>query len=193
MANSDMRINLPAATERLILRPFESKDAPTFSAYRSDPEIARYQGWQAPYSLEQARDFIAEMQAKIPGQPGQWYQVALELKEDRRLIGDCAFRLSEDGRQAELCLKQARANKKRGYAREAGDWLLAALFGTLKVQRVFANIDPRNTAAIQSIGRLGFRFEGRFKQSLWLKGEWVDEEWYALLREEWIKPSGRAA
>lgn len=193
MAESITRNILPAATGRLILRPFEERDAAAFSAYRSDPEIARYQGWQAPYSLEQARDFIAEMQAKTPGQPGQWYQVALELKEDGRLIGDCAFRLSEDSRQAEIGMTLACAYQNRGYAREAGVWLLAALFGMLKVQRVFANIDPRNTAAIQSIGRLGFRFEGRFKQSLWLKGEWVDEEWYALLREEWIKPSGRAA
>lgn len=176
---------LPAETNRLILRAFEEKDAPAFSAYRSDALIARYQGWQAPFSLEQARAFIAEMRAKTPGQPGQWYQVALELKESGSLIGDCAFHLSADSRQAEIGMTLARSFQNQGFAAEAGKWLLDYLFGELQVHRVFANIDPRNESAIQVIGRLGLRFEGRFIQSLWLKGEWVDEEWYALLRSEW--------
>ncbi len=180
-------MSLPAQTARLILRPFEEKDAAPFSAYRSDPEIARYQGWQAPFSLEQARQFIAEMHAKTPGQPGQWYQVALELKESSQLIGDCAFHLSQDGRQAEIGMTLARAFQSRGYAREAGEWLLAFLFGELNVWRIYANIDPRNAAAIQAVGGLGFRLEGRFIQSMWLKGEWVDEEWHALLRDEWLE------
>jgi len=176
---------LPAETDRLILRAFEEKDAPAFSAYRSDPLIARYQGWQAPFSLEQARAFIAEMRAKTPGQPGQWYQVALELKENSSLIGDCAFHLSADSRQAEIGMTLARPFQRHGFAAEAGKWLLAYLFGTLKVHRVYANIDPRNTPAIQAVGKLGLRCEGRFIQSLWLKGEWMDEEWHALLRTEW--------
>ncbi|MBK1987692.1 GNAT family N-acetyltransferase [Sphaerospermopsis aphanizomenoides BCCUSP55] len=33
--------------------------------------------------------------------------------------------------------------------------------------------------------RLGMRREGHFVKSLWFKGEWVDELWFAILREEW--------
>jgi len=32
-------------TERLSLRPFRVDDLAAFVAYRSDPEVARYQSW----------------------------------------------------------------------------------------------------------------------------------------------------
>jgi RimJ/RimL family protein N-acetyltransferase len=182
-----MSAPLPAQTTRLILRAFEEKDAEAFSAYRSDPQVALYQGWQAPFTLEQARQFIAEMRVRNAGQPDQWYQIALELKDNGNLIGDCAFHLSVDSRQAEIGMTLANSFQNRGYAAEAVKWLLGYLFGQLKVHRVFANIDPRNQAAIHSVEKLGLHHEGLFIQSLWLKGEWVDEDWYALLREEWVE------
>lgn len=42
--------------------------------------------------------------------------------------------------------------------------------------------------------RLGMRQEGQSRQSLWFKGRWADEYFYAMLREEWVghpKPGGR--
>jgi RimJ/RimL family protein N-acetyltransferase len=35
-------------SERLMLRPFQEADIEPFAAYRSDPEIARYQSWEPP-------------------------------------------------------------------------------------------------------------------------------------------------
>lgn len=179
-------MNLPLESTRLILRTFEERDIQPFSAYRSDPEVARYQAWAAPFSQAQARQFVTEMRAKTPGQAGQWYQLALQLKEGGQMIGDCAFHLAEDGRQAEIGLTLARDYQGQGYAREAITCLLEYLFASLKVHRVFANVDPANVASMRVLSKLGFRCEGRFRQSLWLKDEWVDEEWYALLQEEWL-------
>lgn len=183
---------LPLETNRLILRPFRAADAQPFSDYRSDPQVARYQGWAAPYPLEQAVEFVTEMAIKDPRQPGQWYQVALERKEDGRLIGDCAFHLSEDGQQAEIAFTLASNSQGQGYAAEAVNCLLEALFADLHLHRVFANVDPANTGSINLLTRLGFRDEGCFRQSMWLKGEWVDEQWFALLREEWLAARAQA-
>jgi RimJ/RimL family protein N-acetyltransferase len=47
-------------TERLAVRRFRPDDAETVAAYRSDSEVARLQGWATPFTLEQARCFIAE-------------------------------------------------------------------------------------------------------------------------------------
>ncbi len=97
-------------TRRLILRSFEERDIGPFSLYRSDPEVARYQGWEAPFSLEQAVQFVNEMRARTPGVRGQWYQYALELKLNGEMIGDVAFkRLEEDEAQAEIGFTLARA------------------------------------------------------------------------------------
>src|SRR5579875_1513874 len=69
---------LPLETSRLVLRPFEERDLRHFVAYRSDPSVARYQGWDAPYRLEQATAFLREMRRTRPEESGSWYQVAIE-------------------------------------------------------------------------------------------------------------------
>jgi aminoglycoside 6'-N-acetyltransferase len=173
-------------TPRLILRPFEDRDAAPFAAYRSDPEVARFQGWEAPYSLEQAEQFVDEMKTRAPGIPGEWFQVAIERKEDGVLIGDCVFkRLGYEPRVAEIGYSLARAYHHRGYGSEAIQILLDYLFGSFSLHRVLANCDPQNTASIRLLEKLGFRHEGCFIESLWLKGRWVDEDWYAILDREW--------
>lgn len=145
-------------TERLRLRPFETRDVEAFSRYRSDPEVARYQGWDAPFSLEQAARFVKEMQSEQPGRPGGWYQLALELKATGEMVGDCAFIvLFEDSRQAELGFTLAREHQGKGYAREAVDKLLGYLFSDLRLHRVRANCDPENTNSRRLLERLGMR------------------------------------
>jgi RimJ/RimL family protein N-acetyltransferase len=45
---------LEIVTERLVLRPLQLDDAPAFAAYRSDPNVARYQSWDTTYALTDA-------------------------------------------------------------------------------------------------------------------------------------------
>jgi RimJ/RimL family protein N-acetyltransferase len=179
-------MTLTLETSRLLLRPFAERDADAFSRYRSDPEVARYQGWDAPYPIEQARRFVAEMAALHPGIPGEWYQLALELKSGGEMIGDVAFQfLKEAPRQAEIGFTLAHPYQGQGYAGEAVRRLLAYLFDALGLHRVRANTDPANTASARLLRRAGMRHEGRFVDSLWFKGAWASEDWYAILRSEW--------
>ena len=41
-------------SERLSLRPFQVDDLEAFVAYRSDPDVARYQSWEHTYSMADA-------------------------------------------------------------------------------------------------------------------------------------------
>lgn len=52
--------------------------------------------------------------------------------------------------------------------------------------RIVVSVDPRNTASLRLIERIGFRKEAHFKKSYYLRGEWVDDIIYAKLKEEWI-------
>ena len=102
------------------------------------------------------------------------------------MIGDCAFRrLSKDHAQAEIGFTIARPHQGQGYATEALIALLGYLFDELEVHRVYANCDPDNMPSIRLLQKIGLRHEGRFIESLWLRGSWVSEDWYAILRREW--------
>jgi RimJ/RimL family protein N-acetyltransferase len=177
-------------TPRLIIRTFQESDQEAFSAYRSDPLVAQYQGWDTPYSLEQSAAFIHAMTMTTPGTPGEWYQIAIELKTPTApgpLIGDVAFHMKQDMRQAYIGFTLARPYQGQGYALEAVTCLLDYLYDELKLHRVIATTDVLNSASIRLIERLGFRREAHFIENDWFKGRWSSEYWYAMLAEEWLK------
>jgi aminoglycoside 6'-N-acetyltransferase len=68
---------------RLVLRRFRPADLDAFVAYRSDPQIARYQSWEAPYRPSQARQLLAELEAIHLDTPGDWFQFAVAPAGDR--------------------------------------------------------------------------------------------------------------
>jgi RimJ/RimL family protein N-acetyltransferase len=180
-----MPIQFPFHTERLILSPLTEADAQAFSAYRSDPDVARYQGWEAPYSVDQARELIAASQAIGVDEAG-WHQIGIRLAETGELLGDCAYwLLKDDPRQAEIGVTLAACYQGCGYAYEALHCLISHLFNGLGLHRVRANIDPDNAGSANLLPKLGFRYEGRWVESLWFKGSYADEVWFAVLAREW--------
>lgn len=167
---------------RVVLRPLVQSDVPTLAAYRNDPEVARYQSWTLPYSLEAAEALVEHMRGRTPGQEG-WTQVALAEGGTGRLLGDFAVRGA--GQQAEVGFTLAPHAQGRGLAAEGLSLLLAQLFGTLALHRVYASIDPRNRRAAALLSRAGFRHEGTTLESCWHRGEWADDALYGLLAREW--------
>jgi RimJ/RimL family protein N-acetyltransferase len=176
-------------TERLLVRRFRPEDLDAFVAYRSDPQIARYQGWQAPYPAGQARQFLRELQATHPDTPGQWFQFAVALRHTDRLIGDCAAHVhADDPRQAVIGFTVATEHQRHGYATEAVRRLLHYLLIERGKHRVSATCDDRNTRSAAVLERVGMRREGHLLESTWSKGEWTNDFLYAVLHREW--PAG---
>lgn len=172
------------ATPRLSLRRFRAGDADAFAAYRADPEVARYQGWESCTRAD-AVAFIEAQLARAPFEPGRWTQVAVELSAEGTLVGDCAVRMeSAVARQAELGFTFARGYQGRGFATEAVSHLLGYAFERLGLHRVFAVADARNLRAVALAERVGMRREGVFRDAEWFKGEWTTTVLYAVLETD---------
>jgi RimJ/RimL family protein N-acetyltransferase len=177
-------------SERLILRRFADSDLAPFLAYRNDPEVARYQAWESCTEHE-ASAMIEEMKSLQPGAPGEWFQFAIELKQTGALIGDCALKVEQDGRQAEIGFTLSREHQGKGYAREAVSRLLDYAFGDLGLHRVVAITDRENVPSFTLLERLGMRREGKFVRIAWFKGRWASEYLYAMLEDEWLRRKPR--
>ncbi|MEU1622415.1 GNAT family protein [Streptomyces sp. NPDC005722] len=178
-------------TSRLRLRRFRPEDAPALAAYRSDPAVARYQGWSAPVSPEEAADLVAAFAAGDPAEPG-WFQYAVELVVGGELIGDIGVCLHDNRMQAELGFTLARAHQGHGYAAEAVTALLDRLFAECGLHRVSAECDARNSASARLLERVGFRLEGRRPAHSWIKGEWTDDLLFGLLADDWERRKPRS-
>jgi RimJ/RimL family protein N-acetyltransferase len=181
---------LQIATDRLVLRQFTPADAAGLAAYRSEPSVARYQSWAAPYPLAAAQRLI-EQQAHLEGPTaGAWLQIAIALDGD--LIGDVAVRLSDDGQIAKIGYTIAPAHQRRGFGAEAVGALVARLFAA-GVHRVEASLDARNVASARLLERVGFRHEGTAISAELADGEWCDVAYYASLGDEHAAPVSGSA
>ncbi|MEU4428324.1 GNAT family protein [Actinoplanes sp. NPDC024001] len=172
------------ATERLILRRFRASDAPALAAYRSDPEVARYQSWEAPFPLERAQVAVRNFAAGSPDRAGH-FQYAIELASAGELIGDVYVRLHDNLRQAEIGFTLAAAYQGQGFATEAVSAVLDRLFGRQGLHKVTGECDARNKPSAALMERLGFQREGLLRQQTFIKGEWTDDLIYGLLATEW--------
>ncbi len=68
---------------------------------------------------------------------------------------------------------------------EALRTLVDHAFGTLNLNRLEADIDPRNHASAKTLERLGFQQEGHLRER-WIVGDEISHTaFYGLLRREW--------
>jgi RimJ/RimL family protein N-acetyltransferase len=171
---------------RLLVRRFGDADAPALAEYRSEPEVARYQSWDAPFSLEAARSLIADFASADADTPG-WFQWAVERVDAPGIVGDIGVNLLEDGKQAMIGYTIAPAFQGRGYGTEVIARIADHLLVEKELHRLSAECDTRNEASVRLLERLGFRREGHLRSSTWSKGAWSDDYVYALLSEEWAR------
>ena len=178
---------LPIRTDRLVLRALRPEDVDAFVAYRADPEVARYQGWETSYARADAEKLVAEQAGAELATPGEWLQIGAVTRADGALAGDCAVRVAgEPPATAEVGVTFAPAYQGRGLAGEALAAVVGRLFSDHPIHRVYGETDDRNAGVHRLFERLGFRMEARLVEADWFKGEWTTLRIYALLRREWV-------
>ncbi|HEX9932441.1 MAG TPA: GNAT family protein [Allosphingosinicella sp.] len=177
-----------ATSERLLLRRVRPDDLEPLVYSWSDPQMSRW----TPDRPDR-RGFIAQMiddmQTKQPGDygpGGPWYQYIAERRDDGALIGDLGVGFGVPGeRQVELGYRILPEYHRMGYAREAVAAIIDHLIAEHGVHRFVGLAAAPNEASKAVLRSLGFRHEGHFLQSFWCGGEWIDDDYFALLASEW--------
>ena len=168
---------LPIESERLLLRRFAPGDLAAFQAYRSDPELARFQGW-SPMTDAEAAAFLDAQRRAVLGPFGEWLQVAIALRETGEVVGDAGLCALEPG-TVEIGYTLSRPAQGRGLATEAVRALVAALFAA-GLTRVVATTDARNARSVALLERVGMRHER--DETAVFRGEVCLEHTYAIER-----------
>ncbi|WP_240772849.1 GNAT family N-acetyltransferase [Phragmitibacter flavus] len=180
-----MRFPDSLTTPRLLLRRLQRDDAPALCAYRSSPEVARYQSWET-FGPDEAAELLDDQQDRDIGVPGTWFQVAIVETGTSQLIGDCGLHcLADEARQFEIGITLAPSRQGQRYATEALECLISYLFTDLSARRLFATTDALNDSAAALFRRLGFRQEAHHLELRAYKGGWTSELFFALLAREW--------
>lgn len=161
------------------LRRMHPRDLAAFQAYRSLPELGRYQGW-LPMSDAQALAFIQQAHQAALFTPGHWVQLGIADPQTDALVGDIGLHLSEDGATGEVGFTLQPTAQGRGLATQAVGEALQFFFTATRAARVLGITDERNLPSIKLLERLGFAFiESR---QVVFRNEACTERVYALAR-----------
>lgn len=153
----------PIVTERLRLRRSWAEDAEAISAYRSDPEVHRQQGWER-IDPEGVRRDIEEMSGRAPGEPGGWVQFSVEELGSGALVGDVGLSLAEgEPGVVKIGYTIDPRHQRRGYATEAVGALVRYAFEVLGADVVQAYASADNAASIGVAERVGMRLMERLE------------------------------
>lgn len=172
-------------TARLLLRPLREADAPALLSIFSDARVMQY--WSTPpwQTVDEAHALIARDQRAMAA--GEYLRLGLERRGEPELVGTCVlFGLNTQCRRAEVGYGLGFSAWGQGYMHEALMALLGHGFTQLDLNRVEADIDPRNEASARTLERLGFTREGYLRERWIVDGVVSDTALYGLLRSEWI-------
>jgi RimJ/RimL family protein N-acetyltransferase len=180
----------PIVTPRLSLRVFTLDDVEDSLSYQSRDDVTRYMLYNALSRDEVEERIRIREGATGLNNDGDFLVLAVELPAtatDRaRVIGDVDIQLkSAANGQATIGWAMHPDFQGHGYAAEAAGALLDLAFDEAGVHRVYAELDPRNTASAALCVRLGMRHEAHFVDELFFKGAWGDTDVYAVLDHEW--------
>lgn len=177
---------LPIRTDRLVLRRFEITDEDDWYAIRSRDDVARYLYGEAltregaHAEIERKRDLV------ILREEGDVLSLAVVEPNVSRVIGEVILRWrSRVHQQGEIGFVFHPDFGGKGYATEAAAAMLDLGFDGLGLHRIFGSCDARNRASAALMERLGMRREAHFIHNEIFKGEWGEELYFAILRDEW--------
>jgi RimJ/RimL family protein N-acetyltransferase len=176
---------IPITTPRLVLRRLAASDWQDLQALLADEELFRYAEGR-PLEEEEILHWLESDGHVRLTSPGQPFYLGIQLQDGGKLIGYLRLVFTDAQRlQAALSIYLNRSFQKKGFGLEAVDALLAFCFEGIRLHRVAAGCDSRNTAACRLFESVGLRREGEFLKDNFFNGEWASTAWYAVLGQEY--------
>lgn len=174
-------------TERLILRDFVKEDWRRVLEYQSDPLYLRYYEWtKEDRTPEAVQEFVGWFMAHQEQEPRFKFQLAVTLKSNGLLIGNCGIRMDKaNDLEADIGYELDPKHWGQGYATEAAHAMVDFGFHRFGVHRVWSWCVADNTGSTHVLEKLGMRQEGRLREKEYYKDRWWDTLMYAILADEW--------
>jgi len=175
-------------TERLTLRLLTGDDFDAYARIHADDETQRFLHGKGMTRLEAYRSMsMLAGQWQLRGY-GFWGVFENETNE---LVGRVGFHNPEGWPGFELGWTIARERWGRGYATEAARAIIDYGFRERNLNRIDAGHFGRNPSSGRVMQKVGMQYEGRLRQSIRKWDEYMDVDYYAILRSDWAAAQTR--
>jgi RimJ/RimL family protein N-acetyltransferase len=172
-------MNINIETERLVIRNFKFDDWKQLYTYTSNQEVMRYIP-DGIYTDEIAKKFVEDNTGERPE------KFAVILKSEDKLIGHMYFHEWFAPQTYEIGWIFNKDYHNNGYATEAAKTLINYGFDILNLHRIIATCQPENPPSWRIAEKIGMTKEAHFRKCIMTENGWLDELFYAILKEDMI-------
>jgi len=169
-------------TSNLSLRPFSIEDdKAVFEYWQSDPGWERYNASVPPnFSLADAREFISEMLARNRHTSPSW-----AILHRGQVAGVVSITFEQGHRFAVIGYGVHGNLRGQGLSAQAASRIINEAFKRYpELKKIRAHTDAENAPSMRVLEKLGFIHEGTLRKNRFVKGNFVDEAIYGLIRED---------
>jgi [ribosomal protein S5]-alanine N-acetyltransferase len=166
---------------KVLLRWLTADDVDALHEIFSDQEVTCYLAIARQASREETEQFLAGIHEGY--RTSSLYQWGIE--HAGRVVGTCTLGgIDWENRRAEIGFALARTAWGQGLMPDALTAVIDHAFNDLGLHRIEADVDPRNSASLRLLERLGFRREGYLRERYFKDGEIQDSVFFGLLRSD---------
>ena len=176
--NADLKCEPTIETDHLILRPMKEVDVPALKKWLPDESIYTYWG-KGPSKAEQNPELLFEKLDR----PTKSFPLGIAEKENNEVIGDLYVYLIENDRMAQVAIRLAKDKHNKGYGTEALLAMTRFCFANTELQRLWTQVNVRNTASARMLEKCGYIKEGMIRQGK-MVNSWCDYNIYGILASD---------
>jgi [ribosomal protein S5]-alanine N-acetyltransferase len=171
--------------KKIYLREFAEQDWVDVHQYASQEKVSKYQPW-GPNTEEASQAFVNQVLLDAEVTPRTRFVYAIMEKLNEKLIGAVELNIRDAAnRNGEIGYIVHPDFWGLGVATEAAKLTIEFGFTTLRLHRIYATCDPRNSASSKILEKLGMTKEGKMRENLLIKDGWRDSYLYSVLDREW--------
>ncbi len=171
--------------KKVRLRGIEPPDAELFIRWNLDSERARHLDFVwPPLSQSAIRSWVEEQSKKRLENDAYYWMI--ETLAGVAVGGIDTHHCNAHDGTFGYGIDVAREHQRLGYASEAIMIVLRYYFQELRYQKVTVPVHSNNPASVRLHEKLGFRLEGTLRRMFYTQGEYVDEYWFGLTKEEFL-------
>lgn len=172
-------------SEKVLLRPFSPGDVAEVTRLASDKEIAKTtSNIPHPYEEKMAKKWIEKHEKEW--EKGEALKLAVTRKEDENLVGSISLEIYDQHDMAELGYWIGKEYWSKGYCTEAAAAIIEYGFEVLDLNKIYASYFKDNPGSGKVLKKLGMRKEGCFRQHFKKWGEYKDQVYYGILKDEYL-------
>lgn len=158
-------------TERLLLKKISAENVEDMYEYSKDADVTRYLTWSPHSSVKETERYVKLLGKKYEN--GVFWDFALILKENNRMIGTCGYTSADDkSNSVEIGYVLAQDMWGMGLATEAAKCVAKYAVEQFGAEKITAKMMDGNQRSMKVMKKLGMKLEGTFSNAMLIKGEY---------------------